>query len=192
MPTPLPVRRLVVKGCSGAGKSTLARALADALDLPWIELDAHHWIGPGWRAATPDDLRTRIEALLTDDRGWIVDGNYDSKLGELVVARAELIVWLDLPLWLKLGRLLRRSVRRLWHREALWNGNRESFLDQFWGRESLFAWALRTHVLHRRSWPEKFAGARLVRLTSPAEVDRWFAEISASSTGTGRASGSAS
>ncbi len=75
-------RTIVVKGTSGAGKSTFAAELASRLGLPYIELDALHW-GPNWSAATPDEFRTRVEAVLAAmPDGWVVDGNYDSKLGE--------------------------------------------------------------------------------------------------------------
>src|SRR5712691_1868967 len=114
-------QRVAVRGGTGSGKSTFARALARRLDLPYVELDALHH-GPNWREATAEELRAKVEAALDDGRGWVVDGNYDSKLGTLVLDRAELIVWLDLPLLVKLPRLVRRTVRRTRSREELWNG----------------------------------------------------------------------
>ena len=39
----------------------------------------------------------------------MIDGNYEAKLGETVLAEADTIVWLDLPLWLKLRRIWRRT-----------------------------------------------------------------------------------
>jgi hypothetical protein len=168
--------RIVVKGASGAGKSTLAGALARQLDVPHIELDALHW-GPGWTAASIAELRAVTASALDDGRGWIVDGNYDSKLGTLVLDRADLILWLDLPLSVKLWRLVRRTARRLLPNHALWNGNRESLIGAFWGREALFPWAVRQHFRHRRTWPATLAGRTLVRLRSAIEVENWLAEL---------------
>jgi ATPase family protein associated with various cellular activities (AAA) len=168
--------RIVVKGASGAGKSTLARALARQLDVPHVELDALHW-GPGWAAASDTELRAVTSSVLDDARGWIVDGNYDSKLGTLVLDRADLIVWLDLPLAVKLCRLVRRTAHRLLPNHALWNGNRESLKGAFWGREALFPWAVRQHFRHRRTWPTSLAGRSLVRLRSASEVKRWLSEL---------------
>jgi hypothetical protein len=167
-------RRIWIKGGSGSGKSTLGRALATHLDLPLVELDALHH-GPNWTPASARELRAGVLAVLDDERGWVVDGNYDSKLGTLVRDRSELIVWLDLPLATKLGRLVRRTVRRWRKREELWNGNRETLKQNFWGGEALFAWAIRSHFRHRRRWPEQLAGCSVVRLRTPNEVQAWLA-----------------
>jgi len=167
------IRRILIKGACGAGKSTLGFQLAERLDLPRVELDALYH-GPNWAAASAKDLQARVLAVLDDDRGWVVDGNYDSKLGTLVLDRAELIVWLDLPLRTKLLRLVHRTARRLLRNEELWNGNRETLRGAFWGGDALFPWAVRTHFRHRRVWPGQLAGRTFVRLRSAREVDAWL------------------
>lgn len=169
-------RRILIKGASGAGKSTLGRELASRLDLPRVELDALHH-GPNWAAASAAELQARVVALLDDERGWVVDGNYDSKLGTLLWDRAELIVWLDLPLHLKLLRLVGRTTRRLVTREELWNGNRESLKDAFLGGDALFPWAIRAHFRHRRQWPTPLAARLHVRLRTVAEVRAWLSSL---------------
>ena len=166
--------RIAVKGGSGSGKTTLAGELARRLNVPHIELDALHH-GPHWSAASSSELRNRVNAALDDERGWVVDGNYDSKLERLVVDRAELIVWLDLPLATKLARLVRRTAKRWVSREVLWNGNRESLVGALWGGEALFAWTVRSHFRHRRHWPRALPAQRTVRLRSRAEVSAWLA-----------------
>jgi adenylate kinase family enzyme len=168
-------RRIVVKGTSGAGKTTIAAELARRLGVPHVELDALHH-GPSWTEASAEELCARVDAALDDARGWVVDGNYERKLGTRVLDRAELIVWLDLPLAPKLARLWRRTARRIRAREELWNGNRDSWRNALWGRESLFACTIRSHVRHRRTWPPVFAGRPVVRLRSDREVEAWLAE----------------
>jgi adenylate kinase family enzyme len=169
------VRRVNVKGTSGSGKSTFALELARRLDVPCIELDALHH-GPNWSEPTDEEFRARVrEAMATAPHGWVIDGNYEAKLGETVLGPADTIVWLDLPLRLKLRRLLRRTIGRIRDDVELWNGNRESWRGAFWGRESLVAWMLRTHVRHRRQWPRRFAGdPRFVRLRSIEEARAWL------------------
>ncbi len=167
--------KIVVKGTTASGKSAFAAALARRLALPHIELDALHW-GPNWSAASADDFRARVrDALAAAPGGWVVDGNYDSKLGDTVVGASDLIVWLDLPLGVKLWRLWRRTARRVRADVDLWDGNRETWRGAFASRDSLFVWTIRTHRSHRREWPERFAGdPRLVRLRSGAEARRWL------------------
>jgi adenylate kinase family enzyme len=166
--------RILIKGTSGAGKTTVASRLAAALGIPHIELDALHH-GPGWSEPPVEVFRARVGAALDDARGWIVDGNYDRKLGAMLLDRASAIVWLDLPLAIKLARLWSRTWRRVRRRELLWNGNQDSWRGAFWGRESLFAWMLRAHVRHRREWPALFARRPAVRLRSDREVEAWIA-----------------
>jgi adenylate kinase family enzyme len=167
------VRRVVVKGGSGAGKTTLARVLAERLGVPYVELDRLHH-GPNWTSATAEQLQARVQAALNDEAGWVVDGNYDAKLGTVILDRAELIVWLDLPLSTKLRRMTERTIRRLSTGEELWNGNRESLKQAFWGRDSLYAWALRMHFRYRRDWTKQFVGRQFVRLRTPVEVREWL------------------
>lgn len=170
------VRRVVVKGGSGAGKTTLARVLAERLGVAYVELDRLHH-GPNWTSATAEQLQERVRAALNDDAGWVVDGNYDAKLGTLILDRAELIVWLDLPLPLKLKRMTERTFRRMLSGEELWNGNRESIKQAFWGSDSLYAWALRMHPYYRKAWTKLFAGRNVVHLRTPAEVSGWLEGI---------------
>ncbi|HWG57363.1 MAG TPA: shikimate kinase [Gaiellaceae bacterium] len=168
-----PQRIAVVGTASGSGKTTLARELARRLDVPFVELDALHH-GPDWTEATAAELRARVEPLVAGD-AWVVDGNYHGKLGTLVLERAELVVWLDLPRRVWLPRLLRRTVRRIARREELWHGNRETFRNAVVGRDSLFLFALRHERRRRREWPDRLARFPHVRLRSPKEVEGWLA-----------------
>jgi adenylate kinase family enzyme len=169
------LRRVNVKGTSGSGKTTFAQELARLLVLPVFELDALHH-GPDWYQPTAEEFRARVlEAMAEIPDGWVIDGNYESKLGTTVIGLADTIVWLDLPLPVKLRRLWRRTIVRIRDDVELWSGNRESWRGAFWGRDSLFWWMLKTHFRHRRDWPRRFDGdPRFVRLRSVAEARRWL------------------
>jgi hypothetical protein len=146
-------RVCVVASASGSGKTTLGRALAARLRVPFHELDALNH-GPGWIEASPAELRARVEPLVTTDE-WVIDGAYRGKLGNLVLARADTVVWLDLPRRVWLPRLLRRTARRLLTRQALWNGNRETLRGVLWAPDALIpiAWRLATPPLSHRAGP---------------------------------------
>jgi adenylate kinase family enzyme len=167
----------IVASASGNGKTTLGRELAQRLRVPFVELDAlvH---GPGWIETADDDLRAQLEPIVRSD-GWVIDGTYQRKVGDLVLDAADVVVWLDLPIRVWLPRLIRRTWRRVRGREELWNGNTESLSSAVWGRESLFAWAIRSHFRRRREWPQALAHLHVIRLRTPADVER-FLETSGS------------
>src|SRR5437899_8552568 len=105
--------RVNVKGISGSGKSTFSRELAERLGVPYLELDAINH-GPNWTEASGEELQSRVRAFMADARdGWVIDGNYEWKLGDLVLEAADRIVWLDPPLRVALRRLWRRTHRRV-------------------------------------------------------------------------------
>lgn len=170
------MHRISVVGVSGSGKTTVGRALAERLGVPYVELDALHH-GPGWTEASADELRARVAPLVVGER-WVIDGNYRSKLGDLVIARADTVVWLDLPVRVWLVRLARRTFGRMLTGEELWNGNREQFRFLFTERPNIFGWAWKSHRRNRReleAWSALHPNVRLVRLRSAREVARWLA-----------------
>ena len=169
------MRRVNLKGTSGSGKTTFGQELARRLGVPFVELDALHH-GPDWAEPTNVEFRARVrEAIDAAPEGWVIDGNYEAKLGDQVLGAADTIVWLDLPLRLKLGRVWRRTSDRIRNDVELWNGNKETWRNALWGRDSLFGWMLRTHFRQRREWPRRFGGdPRFVRLRSDAEARSWL------------------
>jgi hypothetical protein len=92
-----------------------------------------------------------------------------------VLANADLVVWLDLPMRVWLPRLVRRTLGRIARREELWNGNRETLRNVFFSRDSLIWYALSNHARHRREYPARLAPYPVVRLRSQREVDAWLA-----------------
>jgi hypothetical protein len=145
------------------------------MGVQFVEVDAlvH---GPNW-AETPDDvLRAQLEPIVASE-SWVIDGVYQHKLGNLVLDAADLVVWLDLPIRVWLRRLARRTWRRMRRREALWNENRESFVNAILGWDSLFVYALRTHFTRRRRWRRELAAHPVLRLRTPQEVERFLAGV---------------
>lgn len=176
------MRRIHVCGTSGSGKTTLARALAEKLRYPHVELDALYH-GPNW---TPAETEVFIERVsdATDGHCWVADGNY-TKVRDLLWSRVDTIVWLDYPLPLVLWRLTRRTFRRSFKREVLWNGNREVLWKHlFVPKDSLYWWVLKTHGKRKRQLAEAMADPAKSHITfivhkSPDSADDWLNRVTA-------------
>jgi len=172
---PLPVRprRILVAGTSGAGKTTVAAALSARLGLPHTDIDGLYH-GPGW--VPRPEFGADVAALAAAD-AWVTEWQY-SAARPLLVARADLLVWLDLTRPQVLAQLVPRTLRRRLHRVRLWNGNVEPPL---WTivtrRDHILRWAWRTH-------PKTTARVRtvldspdppvVVRLRNRREVNAWL------------------
>jgi adenylate kinase family enzyme len=103
------MQRVLVMGSSGSGKSTFARKLAGMCGLPFVSIDQIYW-QPGWREPKPEEFTARMTCE-AEKPAWVIDGNYTSRgAGELRRARADTIVWFDLPRWKCMVSVLRRSA----------------------------------------------------------------------------------
>jgi adenylate kinase family enzyme len=164
--------KIAVVGTSGSGKTTVARRLAEHHGVSQVELDALHW-GPNWSEPSVEDFRARVEQALASS-GWVVDGSYHGKLGDSVLDRADFVVWLDLPFRTVAARIWVRTLRRIRRREELWAGNRETWRDAFFSRDSLFIWIVTTHRSRRRRYLERLGRYEFVRLRSQPEIEAWL------------------
>jgi len=168
-----------VVGSAGAGKSTVARVLARDLGVPFVELDAifHQ---PGWAPLDDDEFRRRVAAAAAGD-AWVIDGNY-SPVRPLVWARADTVVWIDLPRRAVMRQIIWRTLRRVTFRAELWNGNQERWANFLtWDPEkSVISWAWRRHPVYRQRYgaamqDPAYAQLRFVRLQSRAAIRRFLA-----------------
>ncbi|MFJ6795206.1 adenylate kinase [Streptomyces sp. NPDC091268] len=169
------MQRVLVVGISGAGKSTLARALGRRLALPYHEMDALHFSGPGWAVSpTYAEDAARIAA---GDR-WVFDSFGAPAVRDLLWERADTVVWLDHPRRVVMRRVLLRSLRRSLTRERLFGGNREAWREWLRGDHPVWwAWtryASRREEIGRRAGDARFAPLTVVRLASPAAAEAWL------------------
>ena len=174
------VRRVSVVGTSGVGKSTFASALALGLGAAFLELDSLQHQAD-WTPLPVEEFRARV-ALVTDGECWVIDGNY-SRVQDLVWARADTVVWLDLPRRMVMRRIIWRSVLRLAGRTELWNGNRERWRNLFSldKEESVIAWAWQTYASNRARYEAAMADPlhshlRFVRLRSAVAMRGFLRE----------------
>ncbi len=175
------MQRISVVGNSGSGKTTVAEAIAGALGVPHLELDAvfHQ---PDWQPLDTEEFR-RIVSDFTAAGGWVVDGNY-SRVRDIIWGRADAVVWVDPPRYRVMRQLIARTLRRMATGAELWNGNKERwrFLFKMDPEESIILWAWTNHRKYQdryRSAQADPANAHLsfVRLRTPADVDALLRDL---------------
>jgi hypothetical protein len=146
----------------------------------------HH--GQNWESCGPDVLRERVSAA-TEGDDWVTDSTYHSVLGDLVIRRADVLVWLDLPIPLIMWRLLRRTYVRKRDRTELWNGN----VEPGW-RVTIptLIWpSFKAAFRNRRDFPLRYANVRLHRLRSDRDVRAFVQSTQATASTSGSSSVSA-
>jgi adenylate kinase family enzyme len=110
-------RRIHIVGSPGSGKSWLASKLGAVTGLPVVDLDGLCWDASAgrWGVARPADERARALDRLVAQDAWIVHGT-DLDWTAAALGRADLVVELTAPVWLRDLRLVSRwlacAVRR--------------------------------------------------------------------------------
>jgi adenylate kinase family enzyme len=173
------VRRILVYGVTGSGKSMLAARIGARLGLPYHCVDDLTW-EPGWVPVAAELQRERIAEICATD-AWVLDSAY-GLWRDVPLARADLIVGLDLPRWLSLARLIRRTVRQIVNRTPTCNGNLETWRSTFFARDAIVVWHFRSFARKRRrmrAWQADPGMPPVVLLRSPAAMDRWLAALPA-------------
>lgn len=184
MPLASHARRIRVVGISGSGKTTLAREIARRTGLPHLELDAAFWDAE-WTFRELEEAHAVIDRFVdAHPDGWVMDGNWTSRLGSRLdpgaAGGADLVVWLDHPRRVVMARIIRRTLRRGIVREELWHGNRErpsTWLSRDPER-NIIRWTWAHHGTVRQRMAERIAaGWPVVRLTNRREVAAWLAAV---------------
>ncbi len=167
-------RRVLVAGTSGSGKTTLAGRVGVLWGLPHTELDGLHW-GPGWTSRP--DFVDDVRALVATD-AWVTEWQY-RVVRPLLLERAEVLVWLDLPTDVVMRQVVARTLRRRLGRIELWNGNVEPPLRSvFSEHDHIVRWAWRTR--HKLDGLDRWLAdvaphLVVVRLRTRRDVERWLA-----------------
>ena len=172
-PLPQSSRRFLIAGASGAGKSTLRVVVSDLLDLPTVELDSLHH-GPNWtrRPTFVADVDS-----FTSEPAWVTEWQYSS-VKPLLLSRSDVLVWLDHTRWTVMHRVIRRTLRRRFFKQQLWNGNYEPPLRTvFTDPDHIIRWSWDTYQPRRRETLEVGLANNhpvVVQLSNQYEVETWL------------------
>lgn len=144
--------RIWIIGGPGSGKTYLSKQISLNRDITHIELDQLFWL-PHWQRESDSNLQHKVAQISNQD-SWIIDGVY-IQVGEILSARANLVIWLDLPLIILLIRTIKRAVNNLLYKKVFCNGNRESFKRLF-TRESIVFFVINSYQENKENYKKIF------------------------------------
>lgn len=168
--------RVLAYGVTGSGKSTAALAIGARTGHPVTLVDELSW-QPGWVSVPESEQREVFGEIAAGDR-WLLDSSYGAWL-DLVLPRTQLVVGLDYPRWLSLGRLVRRTVSGAITKEPRCNGNVETW-RKIVARDSIIRWHFRSFARKRdrmRAWAADPDGPEVLLFRHPHELETWIAGL---------------
>jgi len=166
------MRRIAVIGNGGGGKSTLARTLGQHLGIPVHEVDEVQWL-PGWRRAPLDEVVAILEGWAAGDT-WVIDGFGPWPVIDRRLARADTIVFVDLPFRTHLWWAAKRQVVSLVRRRA-WAGQSAPPPSLLLFRTLRRVHAMRSELVELVTKSGRVK--KLVHLRSPREMARWLGDV---------------
>jgi adenylate kinase family enzyme len=165
-------KKIAIIGSTASGKSTLANKLSKLYDLPHIELD--QILFENRKRKTDDEFRDAVR-LVVKEPEWICDGVFYN-LADIIWPKADIVIWLDLPLKTAYKQVLSRSLGRIIKAQSKPGGQRETLKTAF-GRNGIVT---KTPHIHRKVTAnyeelvkQYVSSDNLVRLKSRKEVSSW-------------------
>ena len=174
VPDPSILSRVMIVGGPGAGKSTFARRLGAITGLPVRHMDLIHW-RPGW-VERPRPEKIAMAREVEAQERWIFEGGLSETYPERA-ARADLVLFLDLPVAVRLWRamVVRRAQRMLGAPRPDVPENCPERLDPDFVR-----WIVRTARRHRERHLALVATqppGKGVHLNGRRATERWLAAL---------------
>ncbi|MFB5662577.1 topology modulation protein [Alteribacillus sp. HJP-4] len=100
-------RVMIVAASAGSGKSTLAKQVGAAKGLNVYHLDSFYF-RRGWVEVPQGEFIERIQKAVMQEK-WVIDGNYSSTF-RYREARADTVLYIELPLRVCLYRIVKRYI----------------------------------------------------------------------------------
>lgn len=168
--------RISIIGQPASGKSMLAEKISQKLNIPYLHLDRIYFEEGGHEALKKKDgaarnvyrerLKKSVEKFIAQD-SWVSDGWY-KRVQPAIAARADVILYLDIPLWRRLLSHAKRAASSGRHAEL-------TVVDEF-----TFVWTMIermfTHEPKIRAFMKE-QGSKVLTLRSYTEIDKYLENL---------------
>ncbi|MDW0118796.1 hypothetical protein QTL97_17875 [Sporosarcina thermotolerans] len=105
--------KIFIMGIVASGKTTYAKELSKQMGLPFVELDTvvYHNVD-GIRVKRTPQEQVQVIHQMNAKGCWIAEGVYRPSY-HLLLDLADIIIWLDPPLWKRKYRILSRHMKQV-------------------------------------------------------------------------------
>ena len=128
------LQRIHVLGAPGSGVTTLGKALAERLGFSHFDTDDYYWFTgdllPFKRKRNPEHRRQLLKSDLEKSESWVLSGALCG-WGDVFVPKFELVVYLWLPVAVRLARIREREARRYGVERVSPGGDLNSVFEKF-------------------------------------------------------------
>lgn len=176
--------KIHIMGAAGSGKTTLAAKIAERLNAPWFELDTVAYEGGYARKRTIEERLTSLNEIIHQPI-WVTEGAFIWWIDDLLKA-ADAVVWLDLPWYISMPRIVTRHIKL-----SMAGENKHPGI----GNLVRFAWSCRLYYLEpeprqpktleddtalNRAGVVKYLNPyldKVIHCQKPKDVDRFLAQL---------------
>jgi adenylate kinase family enzyme len=169
------MKRVAVFGNAGGGKSTLARRLADLTRLPLYPLDVIQFRTGGVKVSHEEYLKMHADLLRQDE--WIIDGYGSVASAWERFARADTLVYIDLPLITHHWFVTKRLINGLFVNPEGWPGHSPVWSSTISSYKVLWLCHRRLTPRYRQLVADMEASKRVHHLKSSAEMTAFLDSI---------------
>ncbi len=169
------MKRVAVFGNAGGGKSTLARRLAEITRLPLHPLDRIQFRTGGSPVPHAEYLQVHADLLRQDE--WIIDGFGCVPSAWERFARADTLVYVDLPLLTHGWWVTKRLVQGLFATPEGWPPGSPIWRSTMSSYSVLWLCHRRLTPRYRRLVAEAASSKRVHHVKSPAEMKAFLGAV---------------
>jgi adenylate kinase family enzyme len=162
------MKRVAVFGNAGGGKSTLARRLAELTRLPLYTVDMMQFRAGGDAVPHEEYLKAHAELLCQDE--WIIDGYGGVAPAWERFAKADTLVYVDLPLMTHGWRVTKRLIKGLFADPPGWPENSPLWSSTMNSYRVLWPCHRRLTPKYRQLVADEATAKRVHHLKSPAQM----------------------
>jgi len=109
-------QKIAVVGNIAGGKTRLSQVLAARYELPLTHVDSLQFL-PGMKMRPLPETRQALLMVSTQEK-WLIDGYGPLDLIEKRFQAADLVVYIDFPIWRHFWWLTKRQISNLWSRRS--------------------------------------------------------------------------